>query len=593
MEILEKNNIKIAFCFDNNLTKQICVTIASLLDASKNCDCHYDIYCVCSSGAQKIENKLKKIVKKRDKDSNLFVYPVENKYQNGYEIRKITSGAYLRLQLHKILPNVEKIIYCDVDVIFKNNLLELWNKATGDNYFLGVKGANNLSQTWNSNNNKFDYWKNFEKNTYINSGVVVMNLKKIREDNLESQWENMVNDKYFYVDQDIINIVCKNKIGFLPLKYNIPAYLDQNAILGFEKENIYEKSIVEDAINNPTIIHFAGEKPWDNPNILNGDYWVNYVKSQKDLKKMFKMKRKIKLFEVKNQYSNNKKYKVVTLFGIKFKFKIKKQNQKNESNNLPTLSRLEVHVCDKCNLNCRGCTHYCNVKAEDRFVDINDFEKDIKEVSKKLNFQEIKILGGEPLLHPNLIEFFRIAREVYPSNKIILTTNLILLDTMKEDFWEGMKKYNIVFQLTKYPPMNEKFVHYLDLIASKNIPIDNIHVANEFWLFKNPNGNSNPQEVYKQCCEAYCRQLRDGRLYICPDACYMDYYNKYFDKNIPVDKGIDVYNHTSEEIYNYLTTPKETCKFCFAKDKFKYVPWEKSQKKSDEWDGEVANEIIV
>ena len=111
MEILEKNNIKIAFCFDNNLTKQICVTIASLLDASKNCDCHYDIYCVCSNGAENLENKLKKIVKKRDKDSNLFVYPVENKYQNGYEIRKITSGAYLRLQLHKILPNVEKVIY--------------------------------------------------------------------------------------------------------------------------------------------------------------------------------------------------------------------------------------------------------------------------------------------------------------------------------------------------------------------------------------------------------------------------------------------------------------------------------------------------
>ena len=401
----------------------------------------------------------------------------------------------------------------------------------------------------------------------------------------------MVNNSYFYVDQDIINIVCKNKIGFLPLKYNLPAYLDNNAILNYEKENIYNKNEVYEAINNPSIIHYAGEKPWDNPNILNSDYWFNYVKSQNDLKKIFKIKRK--LFDIKNEYSNNKKYKVITLFGIKFKFKIKKQNKTNDRNILPILPRLEIHVCDQCNLNCRGCSHYCNLVQEDRFVDINNFEKDIKEVAKKLNFSEIKLLGGEPLLHPNLIEFFRLTREAFPKIKIILTTNLILLDTMKEDFWEAMKKYNIVFQLTKYPPMNEKFVHYLDLIASYNIPIDNIHVANEFWLFKNPNGNSKPQEVYKQCCEAYCRQLRDGRLYICPDACYMDYYNKYFDKNIPVDKGIDIYKHTSSEIYNYLTTHKETCRYCFGKDKFKYVRWEKSQKQLDEWDGEVANEVIV
>lgn len=587
----QKNNIKLAFCFDNNLVKQICVTVASLLDASKNNNCHYDIYCVCANGAEKVENKLKKIVKKRDKFSNLFIYPVENKYKNGYEIRKITSGAYLRLQLHNILSNLDKIIYCDVDILFKNNLQEIWDISIDDNYFMGVKGANNLSQTWNINLEKFDYWKNFEKNTYINSGVVVMNLKKIREDNLEIQWEKMVNNSYFYVDQDIINIVCKNKIGFLPLKYNLPAYLDNNAILNYEKENIYNKNEVYEAINNPSIIHYAGEKPWDNPNILNSDYWFNYVKSQNDLKKIFKIKRK--LFDIKNEYSNNKKYKVITLFGIKFKFKIKKQNKTNDRNILPILPRLEIHVCDQCNLNCRGCSHYCNLVQEDRFVDINNFEKDIKEVAKKLNFSEIKLLGGEPLLHPNLIEFFRLTREAFPKIKIILTTNLILLDTMKEDFWEAMKKYNIVFQLTKYPPMNEKFVHYLDLIASYNIPIDNIHVANEFWLFKNPNGNSKPQEVYKQCCEAYCRQLRDGRLYICPDACYMDYYNKYFDKNIPVDKGIDIYKHTSSEIYNYLTTHKETCRYCFGKDKFKYVRWEKSQKQSDEWDGEVANEVIV
>ena len=231
-------------------------------------------------------------------------------------------------------------------------------------------------------------------------------------------------------------------------------------------------------------------------------------------------------------------------------------------------------------MNCRGCTHFCNI-APEKFVKVKDFERDLREVAKKITIGELKILGGEPLLHPELPQFLYKAREIFPNTKILLTSNLILLDTMKDDFWSAMKDNNISFQFTKYPPMNDKFVHYLDLIAEHGITLDNIHVVNEFWLMRNPKGDSDPLYEYNHCCDAYCRQLREGRLYICPDACYMDYYNAYFNRNIPVDKGIDIYNHTGEEIYKYLTTPKETCKFCTSK---KIVPWSQSKKEVDEWD---------
>lgn len=262
-------------------------------------------------------------------------------------------------------------------------------------------------------------------------------------------------------------------------------------------------------------------------------------------------------------------------FGVKFK--------NNKSNNLPKLPRLEVHIVDHCNLNCRGCTHFCSL-ADEKFLDIDVYEKDLKEIVKKINFNEIKLLGGEPLLHPQIHKFILKTREICPNIKILLTTNCILLKSATDEFWSAMKKADAMFQLTKYPPMNAQFCEILDLVDSKGIVIDGVHVANKFWLTKNPNGDSCAVKVYKNCPSAYCRQYRNSRLYICPDACYMDLYNKHFNKNIPTDEGIDIYSHTSKEIYEYLTTPKLTCRYCVSKDDYKYVDWSQSKREADEWD---------
>ena len=320
-------NIKIAFCFDNNLMYQACITIASLVKAGIKEHCHYDIYCICSNGAEKIKTILEKIINKIDSSSNIFIIKAENEYENGYEIRDITAGTYLRLQLHKWLPNIDKIIYSDVDVLFQSSLNGIWNFKINNRLFLGVKGSANLSEYWSSNLKQLPYWKRMQHGCYINAGFVVMNLKNIRESNIDKEWGKMVTEPYFYVDQDIINISCKNQIGFLPLKYNVPAYLSTEQLFEFEKENLYTKTEVFEAVNHPAIIHYAGEKPWNNLTINHGNDWLEFVKSDWELKHIYhKYINKPecllqKLFSIKNHYKNNKKYKIITILGIKIKFK--------------------------------------------------------------------------------------------------------------------------------------------------------------------------------------------------------------------------------------------------------------------------------
>lgn len=63
---------------------------------------------------------------------------------------------------------------------------------------------------------------------------------------------------------------------------------------------------------------------------------------------------------------------------------------------LPFLNYLETNVVDHCNLNCKGCAHFSNI-YDNNYVDLVDYERDIKLISQKFNVYYFRILGGEPL----------------------------------------------------------------------------------------------------------------------------------------------------------------------------------------------------
>lgn len=339
---MNSENIKIAFCFDNNLMYQACITIASLVKAGEKEHCHYDIYCICSNGAEKIKDKLQGILSRIDSSSNIYFIKAKNEYANGYEIRNITAGTYLRLQLHNLLPNIDKIIYADIDVLFQKELKGLWNIDMSNEYIAGVLACGiNQKTEWEFLEKEHEYFKNrLQRGKYIQAGIIVMNLKKIREDKLDEKWRNMVTEPYYYVDQDILNITCLNNIKIIPIKYNMsPSYTKQKCEY-LITEGLYSKQVIEEGLKSPVIIHYAGEKPWDNPNIMGGKVWLNFVNSDKELKEIydnyFKSKGNNKLhapliqkiFSIKNQTHKFKKYKVITIAGLKIKIHKKSKLEK-------------------------------------------------------------------------------------------------------------------------------------------------------------------------------------------------------------------------------------------------------------------------
>jgi MoaA/NifB/PqqE/SkfB family radical SAM enzyme len=108
------------------------------------------------------------------------------------------------------------------------------------------------------------------------------------------------------------------------------------------------------------------------------------------------------------------------------------------------LLRFQINVVDHCNLNCKGCTAFSPV-AEEKFMEINVFERDCKRLSELTGgkIELIDLLGGESLLHPEIIKIMEIARKYFRSGDINIVTNGILLKKMPLGFWYGCRDNKI------------------------------------------------------------------------------------------------------------------------------------------------------
>lgn len=241
--------VNIAFCFNKNLVKVAKVTIISLLENSKN-KCNYNIYCVIDNSVSEKDKKgYFNLIKKYSNNTLTFLY-ANNDFNKSY-LGKWNIGIYYRLQLVKLLPNLDKIIYADVDTVFLNDLSDADKIDLKDNIIAGVKDRDN----------------------YINSGFCIFNLKEIRKQKLYDKWIHLSQiNKYNFPDQDLLNYTTQNKQKYISLKYNfIPSAYMENL-----RKLTYSKQDYKDIKNDITMIHFVGHaKPWRKDSVYSR-FWKKY-----------------------------------------------------------------------------------------------------------------------------------------------------------------------------------------------------------------------------------------------------------------------------------------------------------------------------
>lgn len=252
----------------------------------------------------------------------------------------------------------------------------------------------------------------------------------------------------------------------------------------------------------------------------------------------------------------------------------------------------EVHITDHCNLNCRGCIHFSPL-SEESFLSVDEFERDFVQMKRlcKDRISQIVLLGGEPLLHPQIADFLKISRKYFKKCNIILLTNGTLLDRMDDEFWNACQINNIILKCTKYPiKVDYESLERKAKTYGLEITYQNDMGEGEKMMFKFPfdlQGTQPVQWNYEHCTRSnYCITLKHGRLFTCPLAAHAHIAKDFFhlDMELSEEDSIDIYKAESfEEITKFLITPIPFCRYCDIKTMAEQKQWGVSQKRFEEW----------
>ena len=273
-----KNNIHLALNVDDKYIYPSIVFLTSLMDNRAN-STFYTIHLLTNNNLTvNSTNKITRLVNKFGNNSiKLIYYNLEGYFKNataGY----ISVATYYKILLPSLLPNVDKIIYSDGDVINLEDLSEMYNIEFKENmYFCGLPDykdhLNELHQF------------GLSSDKYINCGILLINLKALRENLMVEKLIAFVASHHLrFHEQTAINCICYNNIQVLPYKFNLFAYPSINKLnrLNSNQNAKYRVNLSElnQSFNEPTLYHYVSlDKPWLNRTTkFNRVYWWYYAK---------------------------------------------------------------------------------------------------------------------------------------------------------------------------------------------------------------------------------------------------------------------------------------------------------------------------
>ena len=169
--------VPIVFSFDRNLVFPACVCFSSLLLNAKETT-FYDIY-VMFPARDECDFTVFDRLKERYSNFRISIIRVDKLFENAFEIRGVTTPTYYRLAIPELFPQFDKVIYADVDMIFRQDLAEVYQTNLENNY---------IAATYDLGMNLIEGWKQYVQalpelvpGEYIQAGFLIMNCQLLRK----------------------------------------------------------------------------------------------------------------------------------------------------------------------------------------------------------------------------------------------------------------------------------------------------------------------------------------------------------------------------------------------------------------------------
>ena len=261
----------ICFATDDNYASAMGVAICSILkNAGPTDEFHFYVLENSVSAENKRKIALLRAIRPFELDyihiheADFKSLPIVNKH--------LSLSTYYRFSIARLLPQVDKILYLDCDILVLQSLRPLYETDMTGVLLAGAedlvfwKWRNTGTPEERLSNHKYyyvdeEFEKIFETVGYFNAGVLVLNLALMREMNLERMCFECAaarRDRLKYEDQDVLNFVCGPLRKQVSQKWNLPPYSSLCRYLAGRKEDI--SPFYQDA----AVIHFIQvlEKPW-------------------------------------------------------------------------------------------------------------------------------------------------------------------------------------------------------------------------------------------------------------------------------------------------------------------------------------------
>jgi len=186
--------------------------------------------------------------------------------------------------------------------------------------------------------------------------------------------------------------------------------------------------------------------------------------------------------------------------------------------------KCEINVVEHCNLSCKGCSHLSPILPK-HFVSPVDISTDLSILARHYRADEVRLVGGEPLLHPDLPAVAAAVRASGITERVCVVTNGLLLDRMDESFWQAVDKVEVSLYPGRHPSA-EHHARYEDRARDHGVDL----VASRVDRFRQsytelPNHDrALTERVFRSCKIVHdwrCHTVANGMLFRCPQSYFL------------------------------------------------------------------------
>ena len=231
---------------------------------------------------------------------------------------------------------------------------------------------------------------------------------------------------------------------------------------------------------------------------------------------------------------------------------------------------LEIHASYHCNLSCRNCMHMSPLEHMHTMTEV-ELEEDLEHLKGIIHVEEIRLLGGEPLLNPKLADLVKIARNSGIGSRISISTNGIQLKKWGKayDLWRNVDQCEVSIYASEQIDEKEIVASCEALSEEYGIPfyVYYCNLFREVGSFDKCNDINITKRVFDSCIIRrtwQCYNLFEGRLYLCPQSIGFSRNNP----NVDIESNsVSLKSNSLEKDLGEFFSRKEplpACSYCYG-----------------------------